>query len=42
MEHKKFMTLALSEAQKAKEKGQSLNDMTLDEMEALWQEAKKA
>ena len=28
--------------QKAKEKGQSLNDMTLDEMEALWQEAKKA
>jgi XTP/dITP diphosphohydrolase len=28
--------------QKAKEKGQSLNEMTLDEMEALWQEAKKA
>ena len=26
--------------QKAKEKGQSLKDMTLDEMEALWQEAK--
>ena len=28
--------------QKAKEKGQSLNEMTLDDMEALWQEAKKA
>ena len=27
--------------QKAKEKGLSLKDMTLDEMEALWQEAKK-
>ena len=27
--------------QQAKEKGQSLKDMTLDEMEALWQEAKK-
>ena len=27
--------------QKAKEKGQSLKDMTLDEMEALWQEPKK-
>ena len=26
--------------QKAKEKGQSLKEMTLDEMEALWQEAK--
>jgi XTP/dITP diphosphohydrolase len=26
--------------QKAKEKGQSLKDMTLDEMESLWQEAK--
>jgi XTP/dITP diphosphohydrolase len=26
--------------QQAKEKGQSLKDMTLDEMEALWQEAK--
>ena len=26
--------------QKAKEKGQSLKDMTLDEMETLWQEAK--
>ncbi len=26
--------------QKAKEKGQSLKDMTLDEMEAFWQEAK--
>jgi XTP/dITP diphosphohydrolase len=26
--------------QKAKEKGLSLKDMTLDEMEALWQEAK--
>ena len=26
--------------QKAKEKGQSLNEMTLNEMEALWQEAK--
>ena len=28
--------------QQAKEKGQSLKDMTLDEMEALWQEAKRA
>ena len=28
--------------QQAKEKGLSLKDMTLDEMEALWQEAKKA
>ena len=27
--------------QQAKEKGRALNDMTLDEMEALWQEAKK-
>jgi XTP/dITP diphosphohydrolase len=27
--------------QQAKEKGQSLKDMTLDEMEALWQEAKR-
>ena len=27
--------------QKAKEKGQSLKEMTLDEMEALWQEAKQ-
>jgi XTP/dITP diphosphohydrolase len=27
--------------QQAKEKGQSLKDMTLDEMETLWQEAKK-
>lgn len=27
--------------QKAKEQGRSLHDMTLDEMEALWQEAKK-
>ena len=27
--------------QKAKEKGRSLKDMTLDEMEAIWQEAKK-
>lgn len=27
--------------QKAKEKGSSLKDMTLDEMEAIWQEAKK-
>ena len=26
--------------QKAKEKGQSLKEMTLDEMESLWQEAK--
>ena len=26
--------------QKAKEKGLSLKDMTLDEMETLWQEAK--
>lgn len=28
--------------QKAKEKGQNLKDLTLDEMEALWQEAKHA
>jgi XTP/dITP diphosphohydrolase len=28
--------------QKAKEKGLSLKDMTLDEMETLWQEAKRA
>jgi XTP/dITP diphosphohydrolase len=27
--------------QKAKEKGQSLNDMTLDDMELLWKEAKE-
>ena len=27
--------------QKSKEKGQSLKEMTLDEMESLWQEAKR-
>lgn len=37
----KFMRRFNYLEQKAKEKGHDLKDMTLDEMEALWQEAKK-
>ncbi len=42
MTNQKFMRRFGYIEQKAKEQGRELKDMTLDEMEALWQEAKKS
>jgi len=39
--NKKFISRFTYLEQKAKEKGQSLSEMTLDEMEAIWQESKQ-
>ena len=43
LEHtnRKFINRFTYLEQKAKEQGRSLNEMTLDEMEAIWQESKK-